>query len=236
MRRFTVTRLSLLIGVAFAALRMAAPRGLELLDLKTVDLRHTVRGPLAAGGEIVIVAIDERSLSELGRWPWPRARLADLVDKLTAAGAAAIGFDLVFDQPERQVDWQVLRSAVQASPLRPAGEVFSALEAQLDGDRRLAASLQAADRVVLGHFFEFAGPPDAAATPAVPELSVRETAGADTGAVPTAARVHPNISALASAGWDLMKAKASAQPRTATVPKKRPAERSRRQNSRRVSA
>lgn len=203
MRRLTVTRLAMLIGIAFAALRLWAPRALELLDLKTVDLRHTVRGPLAAGGEVVIVAIDERSLSEIGRWPWPRARLADLVDALSADGAVAIGFDLVFDQPERQLDWQALRSAVESSPRRPAGELLDDLATRLDGDRRLAASLQKADRVVLGHFFEFGVTPDATPPAAFPELSVRETAGANPAAVPTAARLHPNIHALASAGWSI---------------------------------
>lgn len=43
-----------------------------------------------------IVDIDEASLERLGQWPWPRTRLAELVDQLNAAGAAAIGFDVIF--------------------------------------------------------------------------------------------------------------------------------------------
>ena len=203
MRRLTVTRLTLAIGVGLAALRWWAPRSVELLDLKTVDLRHLVRGPLAAGGEIVIVAIDEQSLHEIGRWPWPRARLADVVDTVAAGGAVAIGFDLVFDQPERQLDLPTLQSAVQAAPRRPAAELFADLEARLDGDRRLAAAITAADRVVLGHFFEFGVPADSEPAPEFPALSVRETAGANPAAVPTAGRVHPNTPALATAAWSV---------------------------------
>ena len=48
-----------------------------------------------------IIDIDEELLKEIGQWPWPRTVLADLVDKLEAGGAAAIGFDMVFPEPDR---------------------------------------------------------------------------------------------------------------------------------------
>ncbi|HXG79414.1 MAG TPA: adenylate/guanylate cyclase domain-containing protein [Methyloceanibacter sp.] len=48
-----------------------------------------------------IVDIDEDSLREIGQWPWPRTVLAQLVDKLSENGAAAIGFDIVFPEPDR---------------------------------------------------------------------------------------------------------------------------------------
>ncbi len=48
-----------------------------------------------------IIDIDEDSLKEIGQWPWPRTVLAELVDKLAANGAAAIGFDMVFPEPDR---------------------------------------------------------------------------------------------------------------------------------------
>jgi len=57
-------------------------------------------GKVATGGETVIVTIDEKSLSELGRWPWPRTTMAGLVDKLKACGAKAVGFDVVFAEPD----------------------------------------------------------------------------------------------------------------------------------------
>ncbi|MCP5419803.1 MAG: EAL domain-containing protein [Gammaproteobacteria bacterium] len=49
--------------------------------------------------DIVIVGVDEYSLKELGRWPWPRKIHAALVDKLTQAGAKAIAFDMIFAEP-----------------------------------------------------------------------------------------------------------------------------------------
>lgn len=51
---------------------------------------------------IVIVGIDERSLAELGRWPWPRTTHAELLKKLVQGGANVVGLDLILDQPS---DW-----------------------------------------------------------------------------------------------------------------------------------
>jgi adenylate cyclase len=56
-----------------------------------------------------IIDIDEESLKQVGQWPWPRTVLADLVDKLSTAGAAAIGFDMVFPEPDRMSPSTALR-------------------------------------------------------------------------------------------------------------------------------
>ncbi|HCW66067.1 MAG TPA: adenylate/guanylate cyclase domain-containing protein, partial [Thalassospira lucentensis] len=48
-----------------------------------------------------IVDIDERSLEELGQWPWPRTRLAGLLYRLRSAGTQVVGFDIVFAEPDR---------------------------------------------------------------------------------------------------------------------------------------
>ena len=52
-------------------------------------------------GPISIVSIDENSLAEYGQWPWPRTRLADLIDRISAHRAAAIGLDIIM--PERDL-------------------------------------------------------------------------------------------------------------------------------------
>jgi adenylate cyclase len=64
-----------------------------------------------------IVDIDEDSLKEIGQWPWPRTVLADLVDKLNANGAAAIGFDMVFPEPDRMSPANSLRFWPQSDSL-----------------------------------------------------------------------------------------------------------------------
>ena len=55
-----------------------------------------------------IIDIDDDSLTRIGQWPWPRTRLAELVDKLTAMGAAAIAFDIAFAEPDRTSPDQLL--------------------------------------------------------------------------------------------------------------------------------
>ncbi len=57
--------------------------------------------PRAATGDFVFVAIDKKSLTEVGTWPWPRDVHADLVDRLVAAGAQDIFLDIDFSTPSR---------------------------------------------------------------------------------------------------------------------------------------
>ena len=55
--------------------------------------------PRAVNDRIVVVAIDEKSLSELGRWPWSRHVHAQLIDRLGAAGAHGIALDILLSEP-----------------------------------------------------------------------------------------------------------------------------------------
>jgi CHASE2 domain-containing sensor protein len=52
--------------------------------------------------DVVLVTIDEQSLSSLGRWPWTRRLHAQLIDRLHASGAKAIGFDVIFSEPQNE--------------------------------------------------------------------------------------------------------------------------------------
>ncbi|MDC7711812.1 diguanylate cyclase [Vogesella indigofera] len=72
----------------------------------------------AASDDIVIVAIDEKSLAELGRWPWPRELLAGAIDKL--GNARAVGLDLVLAEPSANPESD--QALVEA--LRRNGKVF----------------------------------------------------------------------------------------------------------------
>jgi len=81
---------------------------------------------------VLIVDIDEASLKEVGQWPWPRTVMAQLVDKLHQAGAAAIAFDVLFSEPDRTSP-QMLMSLLTD---RGAGE---------EDAKRLLASMQDPD-------------------------------------------------------------------------------------------
>lgn len=58
----------------------------------------TIQSP----GNIVIVAIDDASIEQLGRWPWQRKHHANLIDRLTESGAKAIGFDILFTEADQK--------------------------------------------------------------------------------------------------------------------------------------
>ena len=71
--------------------------------------------PTRASGDIVFVSIDDRSLGEVGRWPWPRRYHAQLTDKLTKAGAKRIFFDVIFENRSSPADDAVFAKAIERS-------------------------------------------------------------------------------------------------------------------------
>jgi len=73
----------------------------EALRLRSFDLMQRLEPRVETAFPVVVIDIDERSLSRIGQWPWPRTVLAQLVDRLTAAGAVAVGFDIMFAEPDR---------------------------------------------------------------------------------------------------------------------------------------
>jgi adenylate cyclase len=101
-RKFGVARaVCLVLLFALIPLRLADPRPLAELRVRTFDLFQVLWPREQIGRPVVIVDIDEESLKEIGQWPWPRTTVADLVSKITELGALAIGFDIVFAEPDR---------------------------------------------------------------------------------------------------------------------------------------
>ena len=101
-RRFGLARaVCVVLLFALVPLRMFDPRPIEELRLRAFDLFQVLRPREQTARPVVIIDIDEASLKEIGQWPWPRTVVADLVTRLTALGAAAIGFDAVFPEPDR---------------------------------------------------------------------------------------------------------------------------------------
>ena len=98
---------------------LACSRGLEHIDLALGDQlarlsRHTV------SPDIVIVAIDDKSLTEVGRWPWRRAIHAALLDRISAAAPRAVGLDLIMVEPGRE---QAVDDALLAEAIARNGKV-----------------------------------------------------------------------------------------------------------------
>ena len=123
------------------------------------------------GGRVVIVDVDEHSLSTIGQWPWRRDRIGELIARLREMGAATIALDIVFAEPDRYGD-------PGGSDERPNAS------ARHTSDEVLAATLREG-RVVLGHAMRFdnASPAGSACVlhPVEPALLQR---GEETGTAP----------------------------------------------------
>src|SRR5664279_4088941 len=97
--------LIILCGIALtgvvASLYISQPLLLSTLDLKIYDALLKSRPEHTASGGIAIVDIDTKSLAQYGQWPWPRYRIARLIDKLREMGALSVGVDILFAEPDR---------------------------------------------------------------------------------------------------------------------------------------
>ena len=118
----------ILIGVlsaiaVFIAYRQSPPF-FQHLDNKLKDSRFLLRGAVKPSPKVVVVAIDNKSIAELGRWPWSRDKLALLVRNLAGYGVKVTALDIVFSEPENS-----------------------------KADTAFAAGLSAAGNVVMGYFF-----------------------------------------------------------------------------------
>jgi EAL domain-containing protein (putative c-di-GMP-specific phosphodiesterase class I)/CHASE2 domain-containing sensor protein len=82
-------------------------------DLLRVARNHFHRH--SASGDIVLVTIDNHALQEIGRWPWPRRYHAQLIDRLTAAGAKHIAFDITFETQSDPTNDRLLADAIARS-------------------------------------------------------------------------------------------------------------------------
>jgi len=91
----------LLLLAILLLIRVWDPRPLEELRLRSFDFFQTTSPRDSAVRPVVIVDIDESSLSAFGQWPWPRTILADLLTRLYEWQAAAIAFDVIFPEPDR---------------------------------------------------------------------------------------------------------------------------------------
>lgn len=105
---------------------------LETIEAKLYDLRARLRQPAAASQKIAIVEIDEPSVAQLGRYPWPRARIADVLDVISDAGAKVIGLDILYPDAEQNQGVEALRTireVVQNSSVTLTGRALPPAQA-----------------------------------------------------------------------------------------------------------
>ncbi len=136
-----------LLLLLVALVRLADPAPVQQVRLAYFDYLQRLLPREAADLPVRVVDIDEASLTALGQWPWPRHVLAQLVDNLSAAGAAAIVFDVIFAESDRLSLSNMARNPALATWFEQSG---LASGADLpDNDLMFAQAMQGRN-VVLG--------------------------------------------------------------------------------------
>ncbi|HET9834203.1 MAG TPA: CHASE2 domain-containing protein, partial [Vicinamibacterales bacterium] len=124
-RRFKVhaTSWALVPIAAAAALSIYRPAALLSAERSAYDTLVRLDRDRQASGRVVIVDIDDRSLSTIGQWPWRRNVIASLVSRLRAAGAASVALDVLLAEPERTAPGEDSSDGRLADTLRQGGVV-----------------------------------------------------------------------------------------------------------------
>nr|WP_321267828.1 adenylate/guanylate cyclase domain-containing protein [uncultured Sulfurimonas sp.] len=178
--------LFILLSLVLSSAYLFLPSHFQSLDNRVRDFYFKFRGPVKASEDIVIVDIDERSIKELGQWPWERDKFAQILDNLSASGAGIIGLDIVFSEADK------------TSPKRLAKEWGIDDKEMPDYDFILSQSI-ASTPTILGYVFDFDAD-NSNEAPQVPAIFV-EKSKQDLEFFPIARGVLPNLKVIQDASY-----------------------------------
>jgi serine/threonine-protein kinase len=163
--KLTVNRTDLLItaliAVLYIFLSFRAFPFLESMERIIYSVEMRLDLPRSMGeNKIAIVNIDEKSLNQLGPWPWPRSLVAEMIRILKANGAKLIGLDLVFSQKEQNQGLKEVKELYEAiaQQQETTGEKASyvwvleklkRIEENLDNDKKLAQTVKESGNIIL---------------------------------------------------------------------------------------
>jgi hypothetical protein len=144
---------------------------MQSLERKAYDLglQATNRIP---SDRVAVIAIDDRSIANLGRWPWPRATQANMLDLLAASHAKVIGNTVLFFEPQIDAGMEYISristlldsptlksgSAAQLDELAQLRGLTSEAVNHLDNDKKLGLSILNANNVLLPMYFDLGEP------------------------------------------------------------------------------
>ncbi|TXH39129.1 MAG: adenylate/guanylate cyclase domain-containing protein [Rhodospirillaceae bacterium] len=129
-----------LILLIALAIRWIDPLPVEYLRNVTFDsyqrLKPRIYNPDLP---VRIATIDEKSLKLFGQWPWPRSRMAQIIDRLAELGAAVVGVDILFAEPDRTSPEAVMNQLPDTPALRTARQALAQMP---DNDAVFADALR----------------------------------------------------------------------------------------------
>ncbi len=131
----------------FITLYVANPQPVEFLRLKGFDFYQQMKPreiPPPERKPVTIIDLDEKSLGEIGQWPWPRDVIAQLVQNLMQMGAVEVAFDIVFAEPDR------MNPSAIADALKGLDEETKNKIRQFKSNDEIFAETIKRSRVVLG--------------------------------------------------------------------------------------
>lgn len=208
-RPFAFWRTDWFVGIGVVAIAIALHLATDFtgtLERRFYDFSstNTFRQP---SDQIAIIAIDDQSIANLGRWPWTRDVHAKLIDQLAAAKARTVVYTALFLEPQIDPGLQYirkLRTLLVANPPEPGTsaedveKVVAQAELALDTDAALAASLKAAGNVLIPSVFVL-GEPQGRADASLPAYALRSALNDNNGFSIPALRSQQPIAQLGEA-------------------------------------
>lgn len=158
-----------------AGLYVFQPRFLLFLEHKVYDLLFQASHSREVSGAVAVVDLDEASLAAYGQWPWPRYRVALLVEKTRRTGAASVALDIVFaetDNTSPLVMQRMLREELGVDVQ------FSGLPPGLEDNDLILANILGQGPYVLGYYFSVGGL-DGASGPSPPGVAHHQDSAAE---------------------------------------------------------
>lgn len=138
---------------------------LRALEYKAYDLLSTFRQQ-EDSDDVVVVAIDDKSIEKMGPWPWPRDHIADMVTRLSKYGAGVVGIQVLYPNRELNpglIEIRKIRKGLKDEKNKRIKAIYKSLrnaERKIDSDRKLLKAIKSSGNVVLPMVFSLGSAED----------------------------------------------------------------------------
>jgi adenylate cyclase len=129
-KTFILLVIGISITVLFSFFSIIRLLPFERLELLVYDMRYKMQGKVTVTDNIVIVAIDDKSIEAIGRWPWDRVKMAEIIKKISAMHPKVIMTDIIWSEPYRGDD-------TLARAIKEAGNVVLPISFDMIGEKKI---------------------------------------------------------------------------------------------------
>ncbi len=156
----------------FYSFKDQKPLLLQSLDNRLVDAMFQLRGNQPTTGSVVIIDIDNKSLKELGQWPWPRNTVARLIEIIGAEQPRAIILDIVFAEPDRTSPIQLIPKLIPRLSKKSGEELAMIMDLDSSNHDLILGDTLATLPTVLGYALSLSGTTQANAAKPFPSANL----------------------------------------------------------------